>query len=66
MSAGHRFRPNGDLELAYHRPPLLLIQVWGFRAGEKVLVDSWAEPRCPVCGCPRARYHARGCKEDRP
>jgi hypothetical protein len=38
----------------------MLFEVWGFRAGEKVLVDSWVEDTCPACGCVRG-VHAMRC-----
>lgn len=62
--AGHHFLSNGDLQIAYHqrRSNLLLYKVFGFRNGVKVLVDSWCEPSCPECRCPRERYHAYRCK----
>ena len=42
ICAGQCFRANGDLQIAYHRPKgQILVLVWGFRDGVKVLVDSW-------------------------
>lgn len=63
-SAGGAFLPNGDLWVSYHRPRhgVILVEVWGFREGIKVLVDSWCEKRCPECGCPSERYHASICR----
>jgi hypothetical protein len=63
-NAGHCFRPNGDLQVAWtlsDYPGLILFTVTGFRGGVKARVDSWCEPRCPSCGRSTERCHHPSC-----
>lgn len=60
--AGHHFYGNGDLMIAVHADPFLIYRVYGFRQGEKLTLEQWAERRCPSCGCPAARYHSIACR----